>query len=317
MSFDNKQVLKWYGEGRVPLPFAINRVFDVAKTSQWSLVKQRKDAKSKKDKAKKEEHAANNVKSTAVLVKTGDWSANFSYFIRSGAGKSRADQVYNKISPNITYLYGRNRPPLVKFFKDYFTLDAVACNFNTQCKYKKAGKTKYGSQKFPYVWDAHHMIPGEAFTQVKAGVRGAQPIFNARQLRLMLMSDYNVNNGHNLIALPTNRMDFYQPVHDLIQHPSNHANYTSRVVSEMKQVAKKLEQLTDDLDKPHADVVVKIAASLNDLEDELWRLLVAIGKAAVASVVAKQELKLKTEDKELLKYQTADGKTTYPLLALG
>lgn len=299
------------------MPFAINKVFEVAKVDQWALVKQKKQAKKKQEKGKKEEHASSNTQIKAVLNKTGDWSANFSYFIRGGEGKSRADQVYNKISPNVTYLYARKRAPLVKFFNDYFKLDAVACNFNTKAKRKAAGKTVYPGQKFPYDWEAHHMIPGDAFTQVRAGVRGAEPIFNARQLRLMLMSDYDVNDGHNLIALPTNRMDFYQPVHDLIQHPSNHENYTVRVVKEMKKISKSLNKLTSDLEKPHPEVTVKIAQEMKNLENDLWKLLVKLGKIAVSSVVKNQEASLSEEDKDLLKYQTKDGKTKYPLVALG
>lgn len=316
MAFEPRQILKWYGEGRLPLPYTLHAVFDTAKTGDWQEMKQKKKKEEKEDK-KKDDHAPSNAKITAVLNKTGDWSGNFSYFIRSGEGKSRANEVYNKISNNVTVIYGRNRPALVKFFKDYFKLDSVACNFNTKSKRKSAGKTINPGQNKPYVWEAHHMIPGDAFTQVKAGVRGSSPIFNAKQYRLMLMSDYDVNSGHNLIALPTNRMDFFQPVHDLIQHPSNHNNYTSRVVKEMKEIAKSLNKLTSDLEKPHPEISVKIAKDLEGLEDDLWDLLVKLGKASVTAIVTGQQLKLSQEDQQMLKFQNQDGSTKYPLLALG
>jgi hypothetical protein len=48
----------------------------------------------------------------------------------------------------------------------------------------------------------------------------------------------------------------------LLQHRSSHSAYTNRVIQEMKKVAKKLEVLTDDLEKPHPDVAVKIADRL-------------------------------------------------------
>ncbi len=61
------------------------------------------------------------------------------------------------------------------------------------------------------------MIPGSAFytkvSTVSNGAASKSPVFTDSQYALLLLSDYNVNHGHNLIPLPANKMDRYQPVH--------------------------------------------------------------------------------------------------------
>ncbi|VAW86807.1 hypothetical protein MNBD_GAMMA16-168 [hydrothermal vent metagenome] len=231
-----------------------------------------KKPKKKEEKDKESaKHAPSNGKMTAILSKSSssNYAGNFSYYARKD-GKGRADKVYNEISPNIEYLYKEN-PILLKFFSDYFKISRVNCNFNSKAKLtsgKKSGMSK------PYAWNTHHLIPGGAFSEMKATTTAAEPIFNEQQYKLLLMSDYNVNNGNNMMALPSNNMEFFQPVHNLLQHPSNHNQYTQRVINEMKKVADTLEELTDDLEEPHPDVEVKIANEMKALENKLWKLLV-------------------------------------------
>ncbi len=324
MTLDNRQTLKRYGEGKLSLGFTHRRVFLTENPSSWQMP--RKSKKKQEDEKKQEEepkeHASSTAKITAVLRKsdTADYATNFSQYVKA-AGKSRADAVYNKISANISNLYGRNRPALVKYFSDYFKLESAVCNFNYESVlYKKnsaTDKRETANCGMPYNWQAHHMIPGEVFTTMASAVKGKKPIFNARQYRLLLMSDYDINNGNNLIALPGRKTEFYQPIHDLIQHPSNHNKYTSHVTKKMKKLAKKLNKLTSDLDKPHTDVVVKIADSMKITEDELWDLLIKIGKQSIGAIVSGQSMELAKEEKALLKHQTSDGSTEYPLRALG
>lgn len=53
------------------------------------------------------------------------------------------------------------------------------------------------------------------------------------------------------------------------------------MIKELKQVAKDLNKLTSDLEKPHAKVTVTIAETLKVLENKLWKLLIKVGKAAI------------------------------------
>jgi hypothetical protein len=277
------------------------------------LISEQKKKEKKEKKEEKKEHTSSKAGLKAILNKSSsaNYMGNFSYYAR-GDGKGRADRVYNKISPNISALYA-NRPAVTGFYTDYFKLSSVACNFNSKAKMKKNNS---GASK-PYVWKAHHMIPGEVFTVMESSTGTDEQIFNDIQYRLLLMSDYNINNGNNMIALPANRMDFFQPVHDLLQHPSSHSAYTNRVIKEMKKVSDELEELTDELEKPHPDVAVKIADDLKTLENKLWKLLINVGKASVTSIVKKQKIALNKEDQMLVKNQTENGKTQYPMGALG
>ena len=132
---------------------------------------------------------------------------------------------------------------------------------------------------------------------------------------MLEMSDYDINSGHNIIALPANRMDFFQPVHDLIQHPSNHSNYTKRVIKEMKEISSSLKDLVNEAKEDHPDIKVKIADELRDLEDDLWDLLIRLGKALVTAKVANIKLALSKEDEDLVKFSAGTG-TQYSYGAL-
>ena len=307
--------IEQYGKGRRDLKSTLEKVFLTKMPADWVLMKERKPKKKKQEKKKKTDCTASDGKITAILSKsaTANYAGNFSYYAR-GDGKERANKVYNKVSSNI------KDPELSKFFSEYFKISSVNCNFNSKAKLKAGKKYSMSGSSKPYAWEAHHLIPGAAFSEMKATTGAAKPIFNEQQYQLLLMSDYNVNNGNNMMALPSNNMDFFQPVHNLIQHPSNHNEYTKRVISEMKVVATNLNQLTKKLEKPHPDVDVDIAKDMRDIENKLWKLLVKLGKVVVTSVIEKPkielaEIKLAEKDKLLIKSQSVDG-TKYPMWAL-
>lgn len=314
---DASDWLKRYGEGKTSLKFIHRRIFLTDKPSDWVAMIQQETKKKDEEKDEVKEHASSIVKCNAVLSKSSssNYAGNFSYYIQ-GKGKERANGVYGKISKNITSLYSKNRPKLVQYFNDFFVLGKVACAFNSKSKLKTDMGTAFAGCGFPYAWEAHHMIPGEVFTCMIKGETADTRIFSAEQYLLLTMCDYDINNGNNLIALPTNRMDFFQPTHDLIQHPSSHSEYTGHVKTEMTELSDKLDELGSELDKPHPDIVVKLAESLKFLEDDLWDLLIKIGKTTVVSIVKNQELELSEYEQSLTKTQTAGGKTQYPFRAL-
>ena len=302
--------IKQYGKSRRDLKSTLEKVFLTKTPADWVLMKERKPKKKKQEKKKKTNCTASDGKVKAILSKSSssNYAGNFSYYAR-GDGKGRADKVYNEISPNIGY---KENKILLKFFSDYFKISSVNCNFNSKAKLtsgKESGMSK------PYAWNAHHLIPCAVFSEMKATTTVAEPIFNEQQYKLLLMSDYNVNNGNNMMALPSNYMGFFQPIHNLIQHPSNHNQYTQRVIKEMKKVAADLEDLTDDLEKPHPDVEVKIAERIKNIENELWDLLVKLGEAAITSTVTDKPMALDKEERSLITQESKSG-TQYPMWAL-
>ena len=247
------------------------------------------------------------------MAKGGNYGAAFAAYIRTDQKRAK---VYNTISPNIKHLYGVDSPALLTLFDKYFKLSSADCNFNPLASLSAGEKTVKANKQIPYSWKAHHLIPGEAFTIMEDEKGGSKKIFTDLQYSLLLMSDYDINNGHNLMALPANNMDHFQAVHNLLQHPSNHSEYTSRVAEDMKKVSKNLKKLEDKAKEDHPDVVVAISDEMFKLENNLWKLLVKLGKVTVTHKVQGGEWDLSDDDKKLIKFKAATTSTEYEYGAL-
>lgn len=311
-----------YGAGRMPQKRVLEELFDTATPSKWAMPssRQNQDNKQQKGKAAGDQHDSSTGKAKAVLTKDGDYKRNFSGYINTDSSRKA---VYNKISPNVGLLHGKSRPLIASLFEDHFKIDTYECNFNYSAVLQRVdnvkGKRKTAGCSKPYNWEAHHLIPGEAFTVMEATKGKKEEIFTPTQYQLLLMSDYDINHGHNIIALPSNAMDFFQPVHNLIQHPSNHQEYTSRVIKEMKLIKRSLKEAEEELGEDHPKISVAIANSLRDkgqTEDKLWKLLVKLGEAIVTEKVTKIDANLSDEDRNLVKYEAATTGTQYEYGAL-
>lgn len=80
----------------------------------------------------------------------------------------------------------------------------------------------------------------------------------------------------------------------------------------MKKVSKKLDEMVDELDKPHPDAIGKVELELDGLEDDLWDLIIKLGKAGISGDTSK----LAPGDIGMLKSR-ADTGTVYQYKALG
>ncbi|RJS18324.1 hypothetical protein DRW03_24625 [Corallococcus sp. H22C18031201] len=159
------------------------------------------------------------------------------------------------------------------------------------------------TQQYPYPWEAHHMLPGSAFYyELKDG----KPAFTYKQIRLILVSQYNINHGHNVINLPSE--DWAVPVHALICHPSDHAAYTLRIMDEMRKLSAKLQQTIDSI-KDHGDLPELMFEELKALEEDSWDFLVELSRAIVAAKVA--GVRFTGEGSEHVRYANKDGTTQY------
>ena len=303
-----------YSKGTITGPELLTSLFGTPKPTSWTGPKPKPQSEAKKKKKqKKDNHASDSSELNAVLAKGGNYGAAFAAYIRTDQKRAK---VYNTISPNIKYLYGADSPALLILFEDYFKLSSADCNFNPLASLSAGGKTVKANKQMPYSWEAHHLIPGEAFSTMKDLKGGSQKIFSDLQYSLLLMSDYDINNGHNLMALPANNMDHFQAVHNLLQHPSNHTEYTSRVMEDMKKVSKNLKKLEDKAKEDHPDVVVAISDEMFKLENNLWKLLVKLGKVTVTNKVQGGEWDLSDDDKKLIKFKAATTSTEYEYGAL-
>ncbi|WP_284663641.1 AHH domain-containing protein [Myxococcus sp. SDU36] len=235
-----------------------------------------KAAKKKKPKpadsaADDADHVDDSAAPRGVLGKDSDYAQNGSDYIASLDGRD----VYRVFD----HAYLDEIRDLVKQTAEF--PGGPPENFNPRAKDKDK---KPALQKYPYAWEAHHILPGSAFYyELKDG-----PAFTYRQLRLILQSDYNLNHGHNIIMLPDQA--WAVPVHALLQHPGDHPIYTQQVIRDMKGIASEIQEKIDE-SKDHNMLSFDIFTRLKELEEDYWDLLVGLSRAVVAAVTNGKEYK--------------------------
>ncbi|NTX05923.1 AHH domain-containing protein [Myxococcus sp. CA040A] len=241
-------------------------IFERSRDRKYAAAKEanKKKPKPAEESADDADHVDSNAQPRGVLGKDGYYAQNGSDYIASLDGRgvyrvfdhSYLDEIRDLVRQTAEFPGG---PPE---------------NFNPRAKDKEK---KPALQKYPYAWEAHHILPGSAFYyELKSG-----PAFNHKQLRLILQSEYNLNHGHNIIMLPDQA--WAVPVHALLQHPGDHPTYTQQVMEEMKAIAEKLQKEID-AQKDHKALVTKIFEYLKDLEEQYWDMLVELSRAVVESV---------------------------------
>ena len=131
-------------------------------------------------------------------------------------------------------------------------------------------------QTLPYRWQAHHLIPEEAFyTEDSSG----KPIVDKDEnFDILLQTPYDIDHGHNLILLPS--VSWAVPVHALLQHPNNHNDYTEDVIQGLKRINSEIDTLRGQ-GQPHEAIVANVFESMKAMEGELWRNLLKRSRKAV------------------------------------
>lgn len=233
----------------------------------------------KKEKGKKgemAEHADSQEPCQAVLGKVAGYAQRGHDFLKANAGAVPR----RKVSPSGVFR-GFERKYLAKIV-DLLTKHAAfpggpAANFNPgacSASGQKAG------QRFPYGWEAHHMVPASAFYLKD---ENGYPAFTDEQAALLKQTPYDVNHGHNIIPLP--KVAWGAPIHGLLQHPSDHPKYTIRVISDLKAIADKVQELVEEK-RDHKAIVANFFERLKKVEDNCWNFLVDLGRASVAATCA-------------------------------
>lgn len=241
-------------------------IFERSRDRKYAAAKEAKKKKPKpaEESADDADHVDSNAQPRGVLGKDGYYAQNGSDYIASLDGRgvyrvfdhSYLDEIRDLVRQTAEFPGG---PPE---------------NFNPRAKDKEK---KPALQKYPYAWEAHHILPGSAFYyELKDG-----PAFTYKQLRLILQSEYNLNHGHNIIMLPDQA--WAVPVHALLQHPGDHPIYTQQVMRDMRTISQKLQKEID-AQKDHKMLVAKIFEHLKDLEEQYWDLIVELSRAVVESV---------------------------------
>ncbi|WP_205522762.1 AHH domain-containing protein [Myxococcus eversor] len=246
-------------------------IFERSRDRKYAAAKEAKKKKPEpaEESADDADHVDSNAPPRGVLGKDNHYAQNGSNYIGSLDGRGvyrmfdhpHLDEIRDMVRETAEFPGG---PPE---------------NFNPGAKDKEK---KPALQKYPYAWEAHHILPGSAFYyELKSG-----PAFTYQQLRLILQSEYNLNHGHNIIMLPDQA--WAVPVHALLQHPGDHPNYTQQVMRDMRVIAKKIQEKID-ANSDHKLLVVDIFTKLKNLEDDYWKMLVKLSRAVVAAVTQGKE----------------------------
>lgn len=264
----------------------------ILESYQKSLERKYAAAKAEKKKAKAKAkaagtpHAPTDEPLKGVLAKGDKYAQRAHDYLKGDGGRNK---VYKNVSHNHVKRINGKKLEHFKF------PGGPAENFNPSAKYKG----KKAGQRFPYVWEAHHMLPGSAFYFELNG----SPAFTRKQRDLILQSDYNINHGHNMIDLPDQA--WAVPVHRLIQHPGDHPNYTTRVMTDFRDLSQSLETLASRGMK-HDKLKEKVFEMLRDLEDDYWDFIIDLGLQSVKAVL-KGKVLVELE----VRYATKDGKTKF------
>ncbi|KFE70575.1 AHH domain-containing protein [Hyalangium minutum] len=258
---------------------------------KYAADKAKKKKAKAKAKAKGLPHASTDDPLKGVLGKGDKYAQRAHDYLLTNGGRNK---VYQDLSHHHVKRINRKKLEHFKF------PGGPVENFNPSAKYKG----KKAGQRFPYVWEAHHMLPGSAFYFELNGTL----CFTAAQRQIILKSDYNINHGHNMIDLPDQA--WAVPVHRLIQHPGDHPEYTARVMKALSKLSKKLQELADKGAK-HEKLKEKVFEQLQDLENQCWEFLIALGRRSVNAVLAGKVL----VDVNV-RYETKDGKTKFKWGAL-
>ena len=126
---------------------------------------------------------------------------------------------------------------------------------------KKKGQI---GQTLPYQWEAHHVLPMSCFMDY----------FTAKEIEVILLSDYDINDGQNIIFLPEHSED--TAVHELPYHPSNHLKYNSEVKTKFQSIKDKIEEMIDE-EKPHEAIAGSVEQKLHDIETDMFKFVKDFG----------------------------------------
>ena len=118
----------------------------------------------------------------------------------------------------------------------------------------------------PYVNQGHHLVPCDAF---------GDKYFNLDQRELLLRVRYDVNNGKNIIFLPTRARDCQ--FHNLPQHNGSHPGYTNLVDTDMSAVKQSLDKAIKKDPEHKKYSASDIRKRLMALQDDYWDYLTNCG----------------------------------------
>jgi hypothetical protein len=186
-----------------------------------------------------------------------------SYLLYKGYGFWRAE-----CAPNFNPEYKRsdlNGAEIMKALKELDQKDDISVASRDLLRVLRAQSRKKGpaGQAIPYPFDAHHILPMEAYIKY----------LTMDHISIILRSSYDINTGQNMIFLP--QKERWMKYHHLPAHVDNHPSYTAGLKQKFREIKDNLDDVKAKM-KPH-EWPEFMATKLHDLEDEEFDAIVDLG----------------------------------------
>lgn len=205
-------------------------------------------------------HADKNAPDKGVFYRQKTYRKNGYDVIKGDSGKNGIYKSDDNIRDTLKRLERRPGRRGVKQYSDE----------HVQAYYFDYG-TNFQLGRAPYANQAHHLIPVSTFTD---------PPFTASQQELLRKVKYNVNNGDNIIFLPSIIAD--ADFHNLPVHNGDHPKYTNLVKKDAQELSDTLQKAVDeDADHKTWDPPGDLVNQLKNLEEQYWDFLKNAGKKSV------------------------------------
>ncbi|MFY0564523.1 AHH domain-containing protein [Archangium lansingense] len=130
---------------------------------------------------------------------------------------------------------------------------------------KKGKRVDFIGACLPYPWQAHHLLPSNVFYKN----------LDLSQVKIILRTDYDINDGRNIIFLPNKPLD--TSIHALPYHSSGHTKYDKVVKSKMKTLKSVLDQIKNE-EIEHKDAAKSVEEELHNLETEMFQYTHGLGR---------------------------------------
>ena len=126
----------------------------------------------------------------------------------------------------------------------------------------------------PYLNQAHHILPCEVFYDKK---------WTAKHLKIVLMSEYDINNPKNIVMLPQCYGKTYCcDYHNLPDHSKGHQTYNDRVVDECDPIYDLVEEALEEKDcQKRKDIRKQIYDKLKQIETNNFNFLASLGATSM------------------------------------
>lgn len=133
-------------------------------------------------------------------------------------------------------------------------------------------KGNFTHYRVPYYHQAHHLLPQEFWKKM-----------TPEQKKILRQLKYSINNGENIIFLPS--CDRGRTIHKLPLHKGPHLQYNELVIDDAKEVKEDIQKAVEKAEECQSNKPSdRITEKLMELQGDYWDLIVKSDAKHVSEV---------------------------------